>query len=170
MLFCQDGYNFVAEFEDLRRELDNEMSKTAFAHKTIVSKDSDISRLEASVREHNQTRLDLQARYENLMKENELRQREITALNKRITVLKHELDFYLNGAAIIARWEALRECLLGEHKGWKLDEMDMQYQTVMRSQAQFKGMPPPVFEESLVAIGAREPVASEQDTSEPIAP
>ncbi|EOA14098.1 hypothetical protein CARUB_v10027238mg [Capsella rubella] len=153
--------------EALRREVDNEKSKNDFAHKTIASKNDEISGLESRVREHDQTILDLQAANSNSMMEKELLQQEIVALKKRNEVLKYELDFYLSGAAIIARWEASRECLLGEHNIWKLDELDAQYQTVIRSQAQFKGMPPPTFDESLVSIKAQEQAGFGQSTSNP---
>ncbi|XP_010420185.1 PREDICTED: uncharacterized protein LOC104705805 isoform X1 [Camelina sativa] len=156
--------------ENLRRELDNEKSRTDFAHKTIAAKSNEISSLEAKVQELDQTILDLQASGLDLLKEKELLQQEITVLRKRVDVLKNELEFFLNGAAIIAGWEALRECLLGEHKKWKLDEVEEQYRTVMRSQALFKGMPPPIFEESLASIQAQERANSGQGTSDPTPP
>lgn len=54
-------------------------------------------------------------------------QQKIIVLKKRVDVLKYELDFYLNGVTIIARWEAMRECLLGGNMKWNLNDVDMQY-------------------------------------------
>ncbi|XP_010434868.1 PREDICTED: uncharacterized protein LOC104718758 isoform X2 [Camelina sativa] len=135
--------------DSLQQRLDHEKKES---RSLVVSKDETISCLEGEVKERDLMICGLQTDATKSMREKELLLQEIETLKKRIDYMKNEHDFFMNGAAIIAHWEALGECLLSDRKEWNLADADMQYVHVMEAQEKFKGLPLPTFEVSLVAI------------------
>ncbi|KAL0723131.1 hypothetical protein Bca4012_037730 [Brassica carinata] len=56
----------------------------------------------------------------------------------------------VNGARITSRWEVIREWLNGQAHKWNLARELDNFKTVVLTEARFKGVDPPSFEDELV--------------------
>ncbi|CAN8242080.1 unnamed protein product [Cochlearia groenlandica] len=146
---CRTLLKVIFFFRIVEAKLYETVEESSKDHEAFV-----LMREMVSVAGHEQAKEELQQKVAKLMKDDELKDKEVKSLKRKNELLQDEYDFFLGGSAVITRWETIKEYLTGQHLTWDLEGIDRRYAQVVKAQAQFKGLSAPEVVESLVALNS----------------